>query len=240
MGIDVSATKVVTVNDQHENGVDTSIGGNPTKGKFKGIALVHVFSRNQKGPRRDDGHPLIHAVKGRRGFSITPAARRQLDYRAQVILANVAADLQGFDQVLPIPSSSPFCAQFAQMVANVAGAPILDAAFLRKCTVGQVLAAVQANPPKVRPGLKSALNAQLHAWQGMDPAATYQAKDVDVGLRQFFAPFALNGAPPALAGQKVLIVDDVFATGSSLVCVREIVQNQLGASVSAVFYLSGV
>lgn len=38
MGIEVSAQKVVTINDQHENGVDTSVDGKPSRGRFKGIA----------------------------------------------------------------------------------------------------------------------------------------------------------------------------------------------------------
>ncbi|SDA36895.1 hypothetical protein [Sphingomonas sp. NFR15] len=31
MGIDVSAAKAVTINDHHQNGVDTSVEGNPSK-----------------------------------------------------------------------------------------------------------------------------------------------------------------------------------------------------------------
>jgi hypothetical protein len=49
MGIDVSVAKVVTINDQHENGVDTSVDGNPSRTRFKAIPLLHVFSRNRHG-----------------------------------------------------------------------------------------------------------------------------------------------------------------------------------------------
>jgi len=71
MGIDVSDKKAVSLNDQHQNGVNTTIKDNPTKSYLKGVQLLHVFSRNQNGSRRDDGNPLIFALKGRRGFTIT-------------------------------------------------------------------------------------------------------------------------------------------------------------------------
>lgn len=240
MGIEVSAAKVVTINDQHENGVDTSIAGNPIFGKFKGITLIHVFSRNQKGSRRDDGNPLIHALKGRRGFSITEFWKGRLMARARTILASAPNSLEGFDYCLPMPSSSPFCTEFAAAVSAASGAPILDSSFLRKRTVGELLADIEANPPKVRESAKGAFKSQLHAWQGMDPTATYQAKDVNVALREHFPPFVSVGDLPDVAGKRVLVVDDVFATGTSLASVREIVQNQLDAQVSAIFFLSGV
>jgi len=239
MGIEVSADKVVTLNDQHQNGVDTSVDGNPTKGRFRGIPLLHVFSRNQRGARRDDGNPLIHALKGRKGFSILAHWRGQVMFRAKAILEKASEQLEGFDYVLPMPSSSPFCAEFAGLVAQVSCAPILNPDFLRKRRVDEVLAEAKANPPMVG-RLKTALASQLNAWAKTNPKAIYQAKDVDLKLRLFFNPFALEGEAPELQGKRVLIVDDIFATGSSLASVREIVGNQLGAEVSAVFFLSGV
>lgn len=239
MGIEVSADKVVTLNDQHQNGVDTSVDGNPSKGRFLGIPLLHVFSRNQRGARRDDGNPLIYALKGRKGFSISAHWRGQVMSRAKTILEKSAEQLQGFDFVLPMPSSSPFCAEFAELVAQATSVPILDPDFLRKRRVEEVLAEAKANPPKAG-RLKTALASQLYAWEKANPNAIYQAKDVDVGLRRFFNAFVLDGEAPELQGKRVLIVDDIFATGSSLASVREIVGNQLGAEISAVFFLSGV
>lgn len=240
MGIVVSATKVVTVNDAHQNGVDTSVEANPTFGKLKGIRLIHVYSRNHKGDRRDDGNPLMHALKARRGFSIAPFWAQQLMTRARQILEKVKEDLQGFDYCMPIPSSSPFCAQFAALVSDVSGVQLLDPSFLRKRQVGELLADARAAPPRMRPGLRGAFASQLHAWEQMDPTAVYQAKDIDLGLRPFFGAFALPGNPPELRGKRVLIVDDLFASGSSLLSVREILQNQLGAEVAGVCFLSGV
>ncbi len=241
MGIEVSATKAVSINDQHENGVDTSVQGNPTLGRLKAIPLIHVFRRNLKGRRQDDdGNPLIHALKGRRGFTITQFWEQQLMTRARRILGEVTEHLQGFDHCMPMPSSSPFCAKFAAEVAEVAGAPLLPPTFLRKKRVGEVLLELAANPPRLRPALRGPYTSQLHAWQGLDAIADYQAKDVPLNLRHLVGPFAIQGTPPNLAGQRILVVDDLFATGSSMLAAREILQNQLSAEVAGVYFLSGV
>ncbi|MEJ5979101.1 phosphoribosyltransferase [Novosphingobium sp. PS1R-30] len=239
MGIEVSADNVVTINDQHEKGVDTSVAGNPNKSRFKGIPLFHVFKRNQRGARRDDGNPLIHALKDRRGFSILPFWRNLIMSRAKAILEKSKAELEGFDFVMPMPSSSPFCAQFAEMVSQVAGAPLLASDFLRKRTVGEVLAEVKAHPPKVRPGKTSSLASQVHAWEKMSPESQYQAKEVDLSLRPLFSGFAMDGDIPDVQGKRVLVVDDLFATGSSLLSVREILGGQMGAEVCGLCFLSG-
>jgi hypothetical protein len=240
MGIDVSVAKVVTINDQHENGVDTSVDGNPSRTRFKAIPLLHVFSRNRRGQRRDDGNPLIHALKARRGFSIAPFWKTQLMGRAREILVASASDLADFDFVMPLPSSSPFCAEFAAMVSDVSGTPILDQSFLRKRTVGEVLGDAKANPPaKISGRQRRAWGSQLHAWENTHPNALFQAKEIDIVLRPLFKAFAIDGDAPDVAQKRLLIVDDIFATGSSLASARDILENSLGASIAAVFFLSG-
>ncbi|USU05586.1 hypothetical protein NF699_02475 [Sphingomonadaceae bacterium OTU29LAMAA1] len=235
MGIEVSAAKAVTINDQHENGVDTSVAGTPYRARFQGMPLLHVFSRNQRGQRRDDGNPLIHALKGRRGFSILPFWKSQLMARARLILEAPHADLEKFDFVLPLPSSSPFCAEFAAMVSDVSGTPILEPTFLRKRTVGEVLAEAKANPPaRMSPRQRSVWGSQMHAWEGTNPDAIFQAKDTEIVLRPFFRAFAVDGEGPDLTQTRVLVVDDIFATGSSLASARDILENGFGASIAAI------
>jgi len=239
VGIEVSTTSVVTINDTHENGVDTSVGGNPSSRHFKGMPVLYVFSRNSKGGRRDDGNPLIHALKGRRGFSIMPFWQNQLMTRAEHILLKANAALQGFDYCVPVPSSSPFCATFAALVSKVSGAPVLPPTFVSKKSVGTVLAEGQLALNNIRHGLRSVLTSQLHAWEGADHNALYQAKELDLRIRPLFGPFVYDGQGPDLKGKRVLIVDDLFASGSSLLSMRHILQDDLGADVAAVCFLSG-
>ena len=238
MGLDVSAAKAVSINDHHENGVNTSIEANPTRSRNGGTLLIHVFSRNGNGSRRDDGNPLIHAMKSRRGFTITAHWRSQVMRRARAILAKVGEDLEGFDYVMPVPSSSEFCAAFASEVAAAAQVPLLDPGFMRKATVGEVLARLAASPPKVRPGLKVTYTSQLHAWQRMDGSAEYQAKEIDVKIRHLVEPFVVHGEPPSLQGKRVLIADDLVASGTSIRSARTLLHGR-GAQVSGITFLSG-
>ena len=85
MGIRVDKTKVVSINDAHEEGVDTSTQNNPAVARLQGLEVHHIFRRNGRGERRDDGNPLIHALKGQRGFSITAYWKGQLFNRARMI-----------------------------------------------------------------------------------------------------------------------------------------------------------
>lgn len=239
MGIDVSDKKVVSINDTHQNAVDTSLDGNPSRGHLKGIPLVHVFRRNHNGVRRDDGNPLIFALKGLRGFSMTPFWQTQLMNKATNILSSVSQEYADFDYCMPVPSSSPFCGKFAALVAHTLEKPILEPTFLRKKRVGEVLEEVKKNPPRIRKGLTVAFTSLLNTLEQTDPLVEWQAKEVDPSIRSLFHTFTVEGDTPDLADRRVLLVDDLFATGSSILSVRQIVQNELGASVSAICFLSG-
>lgn len=238
MGIDISTAKAVSINDTHENGVDTSLERNPTGGRLQGIPLFHVFKRNYKGKRRDDGNPLIHALKGRSGFTITPFWKAQLMRRADIILGKLSGDLKDFDCCVPIPSSSPFCTEFAARVSDCAGIPLLMPCFLRKRSVGEVLHDSTTSPPKLRPAQRGAFTSQLNTWKATDLSAPFQAKHVDTSIRTLFDAFALTGEPPDLEKKRVLMVDDLLATGSSALSVRNVLANQLGAKVVYISFLS--
>lgn len=239
MGISV-AGKAVSINDMHEEGVDTSVARNPTSRIFQGIELHHMFSRSGKTGRKDDGNPLIHALKGRYGFTITPFWKAQLMGRADLILDKAQAKLAGFTHCMPIPSSSPFCSEVTDLVANKLGLPVLQPTFFRKKTVREMLDGLAAHPPKVRKGQKTAYNGQLNTWQALPDATICEAKNVDTNIRLLFDFFVLLPDALRLEGQRILIVDDIFSSGSSVLSVREIVSNQLGAEVGYVSFLSGM
>lgn len=240
MGIEVSATKFVTINDQHQHGVNTLVASNPTRGYLAGTRTLHVFKRNHMGNRyRDDGNPLIHALKGTRGYGIQAYWRSQFDTRATQILTSCLPEIQKNDYLLPTPSSSPFCANFTAQVSQLSSVPILPATFLDKRTIGEVLADIQANPPKVKPGLQEAFDDEVHVLQRADQNMPYKTKKAANRVRTLFRFFKTVNQVPDIDGKRILIVDDLLATGSSLFSMRDILQNQHGARVSYLSYLSG-
>lgn len=241
LGIEVSARKHVTINDTHQHGVNTLVAKNPTHGRKRGIKTLHVFKRNYLGGRdRDDGNPLIHALKNTGTYKILPHWRSQFDTRAQQILANCLNDIQQHDYLLPIPSSSPFCSQFTAMVAGISGVPVLNSAFLTKKTVGEVLNDTKKKPPRLKPSQESAFQSELDELGRIDPYQTYKTKLVTNNVQTLFHFFKIQGNMPAVANQRILVVDDLLATGSSLFSIREILQNQHGAQISYLSYLSDV
>ena len=62
-GIDIDyINKKVSINLNHENGLDTSIDFNPTLYKIGDIDVVSIFKR--KKYLKSDGNPLLYALKG--------------------------------------------------------------------------------------------------------------------------------------------------------------------------------
>lgn len=239
MGISVSG-KVVSINDTNEEGVDTSIAGNPTSRIFQGIQLHHLFSRSGKTGRKDDGNPLIHALKGKNGFTIMPFWKTKIITRADRILEKMKPDLAGFTHCMPIPSSSPFCAEFAGLVSDKLALPILESAFFRKKTVSEMLSGIKAHPPKVRKGQRTAYNGQLNTWQLLPDDAVCEAKHVDTRIRLLFDFFLVLPDAPRLDKHRILVVDDIFSSGSSILSVRDILSNRLDAELAYISFLSGM
>lgn len=238
MGILIN-NKAVSLNFQVENGVDTSLTGNPSGRRLYGVPAIYVFKRKRMTSREDDGNPLIHALKGRNGFTITKYWRDALMARAEEVLFRAKQDIGEQDYCMPIPSSSTFVSEFAELVAKVTGAPFLPPTFLRKSTIGEVLHDCATEPPRFREAQRSAYTSQLNSWQRSDPQQVFQAKHVDVSIRPLFKVFRLCPPTPALAGRRILVVDDIFATGASFSSVKKIL-DQLGSKSTYCSFLSGL
>ena len=237
MGIRVDNTKVVSINDAHEEGVDTSIQNNPTVARLQGLEVHHIFRRNGRGERRDDGNPLNYALKGQRGFSITAYWKGQLLNRARMIIGSMPDCLTEFDQCLELPSSSPFCRECAVLISETMNVPLMNEAPFRKKLIGEMLADVESAPMKVKPGKLGSYKSQLNTWQNANPDAICQAKTVDTAIRPLFRFLAPIDDVPNLAGQRILVVDDIMSSGSSLLSAREILVNQFDAEVTGITFL---
>jgi len=239
LGIDVSASKFVTINDHHQHGVNTLVDKNPTRGRIGGIETLHVFKRNHLGNRDyDDGNPLIHALKGTGRYQIQMYWRQQFHNRANNILESCLAEIEKHDFLLSTPSSSPFCMEFTKQVSELSKVSILDSRFLKKQTVKEVLQNIHNNPPKVKRSLETTFKDEVAKLGRTEPNNVFQTKLVANRVRTLFRFFKVVGTVPNIQDKRIMIVDDLLATGSSLFSMREILQNQHGASVSFLSYLS--
>ena len=160
--------------------------------------------------------------------------------RAVAIIASAHPSLHDFNMCVPVPSSSAFCGKFAALVADQLGIPLLVPDFIGKRTIGGVMNDAIANPPKMRPGQKVEFNKQLQVWQAAaNPDATYQAKHIPTGIRTLFTSLEVTADAPDLTDDKILIVDDLFATGSSLLTMRALLSGLNAKDVGALCFLSG-
>ena len=237
MGILVDNAKVVSINDAHQEGVDTSLEKNPTSSVAKGLRVHHIFSRNRKGRRRDDGNPLIHALKRQKGFTITAHWKSQLLNKGRTIVGSMQDELSDFDYCLAIPSSSTFCDECAVLVSETLGVPMLGEALFRKKLIGEMLADVAASPPRMKPSMRVKYTSQLNTWQSADPEVICHAKSVDTSIRAHFQFLKLIDGVPDIAYRRFIVVDDIMSSGSSLLSAREILVNQLGAEAVGVTFL---
>ena len=100
-----------------------------------------------------------------------------------------------------------------------------------------MLADVESAPMKGKPGNLGSYKSQLNIWQNASPDVICKAKTVDTAIRPLFRFLAPIDDVPNLAGQRILVVDDIMSSGSSLLSAREILVNQFDVEVTGVTFL---
>jgi hypothetical protein len=229
LGINVE-NKFVSIDQSHQDLVDTSDTNNPTKGLIGELFVHYVFRRKKTNTHNGDGNPLVYALKGIKGYKIKPSDLEILYGLADEILSRLVDDLE-VDAVLDVPSSKPLCRLFASRVSGVLGVPLIESSFLRKRTVGEVLNFVDAKFPEITKGSdRKAFKSVLGVLRNSDRENIFQMKDVSRSVRKFFRPFVAIPTTPNLAGRRILLVDDLVSSGTSIMSVAECLR-ELGASV---------
>lgn len=235
MGIDVSATRVVTYNPDHQQRVVTDISRMPPVTDLNGLKVVSIFQRSIVAQDDLDGNPLIYALKGKFGYSMPYASFREILGCAAAILPGALADFD-YDMVVPLPSSSKVAAIFAKRAARARGnCPILHC--FDKATFGQALAS--ARPiAQVQKRHRRDYKAQLGQLQKASTLATFEMKRVKLSLRPYFTPLVGNGLAAHAAGARILFVDDILGSGSSLIAANAALQPYGPASMAAITIMS--
>jgi len=103
-GIDIDIkSKKISINLNHEDGVDTSITNNPIIEDLNGINIISIFKRKKLDNDRYDGNPLLYALKGLNGWEIN-------DYDVKILLKQFIRIVEKinpiYDTIIKIPSSN--------------------------------------------------------------------------------------------------------------------------------------
>jgi hypothetical protein len=136
--------------------------------------------------------------------------------RAREILQGFAGELE-IDMIMPVPSSYDFAREVAELVCEVTGKEYLDPSFLRKRTVAEMLEEYDGNVPgHLSKGLSKEFKNQLADWKRAKPEQSVSMKRIAPKIRTCFQPLALSTDAPDIGGRRILIVDDLMSSGSSV------------------------
>lgn len=218
MGIEVSSAEMVSICDAHERLVNTSPNQLPGHLHLKlpqfqaQLAVTYLFARLPRA-QREKSSALPAALKQTGGFKISKGDRLALLRRAIRIGSHECSSLQ-CDAIVPMPSTSDLVPRICRVLrARLPNhPPILD--LLKKRSNAEVLA--------VAPGIHKISEPQhelyrKECWRLARLTGTrpFEAKRVPVQLRRYFSHLELREQPILPNIRSLLIVDDVFSTGSS-------------------------
>lgn len=250
MGLRIVDNVVIVDHDVSEH-LETTATGNPSIDWIEDLQVYAIFQRKFHSAKaaRDrqsrvlgDNCPLIYALKGKDGLSVEFHSIKSLNDSIPTILKAVIDDLhEGFDAVVPMPSSSPLSAILAKRLARVSGRPLVGGMF-SKTTNAVAMASVagalaensRALPKEDAVHVRNALKF-LRTVEN-EP---YAAKNIKTQIRKYFSPLEINAIPPQLGAEaRLLLVDDLLATGETLRAAQALLVNSgiAGQHVAATWF----
>jgi hypothetical protein len=159
--------------------------------------------------------------------------------RARVIMTTIAGELKEHDHVMPLPSKNGLAREVAQMVCNLIDKPLIEPVFLRKRTAEEmVLQYGDVLPPKLSPSQSAEYKSQIATWRRAKGPVSM--KDIPNGIRMFFDPLVQSGELPDIEGKKVLLVDDLMSSGTTLGSAASILSGGKSCQLSGLCLLSSL
>lgn len=224
MGFNVDSTSnKVTVDHSHNNYAVTTVAGNPIVKMFSTIEVTSIFARTKgKRQRTDpgDNSPMLYALKGIGDLTTTYSSVATLYLNYREIMASVVLhkEPQGlWDCVVPMPSSSKLSSLMAKTIVRHAGVGPVQPSLLKKVTGDAVLASLDGLAMSSKD--KTALRTEVRRFIKFNGGETdFQMKSIKrVDLRCHLCPFMLGSEPLQHQPNRILLVDDMVTSGTSIV-----------------------
>lgn len=231
MGLVINGTHV-TVQHACKDWLVTEPEGNPTQewvGNFKIWSIFRrrlasaKLQRNRNLKQLGDNCPIIYALKGKQGLTTDLDSILQLSQSFRIILEDIASqEPDGYDVVIPMPSSHVLSWMAGARFARKFSAQHLSNVF-RKITLQEALIMLDRADIDVadHKRLSFRLSKQLQS-SGFNGA--FSLKDVPVGFRGIFSPLKINSGTLPKHADRVLLVDDLLATGTTMMTAAELIR----------------
>lgn len=217
----------VRIDLRHNDGVDMSRSGNPTVMAVDDLQVFSLFRRRRLSTTEADGNPLIYALKDLKGYAIDEAGKELMWETAGEIFRAWTCPWKP-TRVAAIPSRHSVSVDLASRIAAFLEVEHVPVPLVHKRTVAEVLE--EAEPLKdsgaVPGGDLKAFKSQLGRLSTAPPGKTFQMKEVDVRVRQYFHPWRVSEEAKDFIGHDLLLVDDLIGSGASLsTCAKCLVEN---------------
>ena len=217
----------VTIDLSHNDGVDMSLSGNPTVMTVDDLQVFSLFRRRRLSTIEADGNPLIYALKGLNGYTIDEAGKELMWKTAGEIFRAWTCPWRP-THVVSIPSRHSVSFDLASKIASFLEVDHVPVALVHKRTVAEVLekAEILKDSGAVLGSDLKAFKSQLGRLSTAPPGKTFQMKEINVRVRQYFHPWRVAEEATDLIGHDLLLVDDLIGSGASLsTCAKCLVEN---------------
>jgi len=234
MGIDVNDEKAVIYNPSHQQRVITDPSRPISEFVYRDLRILSVFSRRRIQNDNSDGNPLIYALKGIRGYTMSRRDFVNFYQCAAARLAKALADIE-YDVVVPLPSSSKVCHILAERASRLSSRCAIEIC-LSKSTIGGALH-LAPSPKTVETRLRKDYTSQLNSLQKSNPLSPIEMKLIKLSIRKYFHPIVGRENILNCANRNVLIIDDIVGSGTSLSAVNVLLKTAGAERVSALTLL---
>lgn len=249
MGLVINGSKVIIDHNVKEHLI-TTVHGNPKRYQVQNttgtLDVFSIFTRlkqtSQQRRERDsrkigDNCPLIYALKGKDQLTTGYQTIRELLINGRPIVANNFEPLAN-TILVPVPSSHSIVRHLTQELRTLLDLSIEDN-LLEKASMQSALAdldeAIDKNQNYAEK--KELKNARTRIAKN----EAFALKDVPTKYREVIRPIVAGPGIAKSALQSVVLVDDLVATGTSLISAKNILQAQHpGLHCSAVTLFSNV
>lgn len=247
-GIDIDDVNMeVSYNPNHQNNVNTSIEDNPTcqsynftiNGTNREIPVFSIFTRNDYTDKRNDGNPLIYALKGEKNWHFRSADdRNHIINQFREIATKFGQYFKGGATVVA-PSESQLNPLIVSVMQEVNPSIVLYGDLLRKLSTEEVWELCIADNSPFRQMFASALEINF---QRLRKYLERMDEEHNGAYARHLVPFPMRHAitrtmaatkddyyisdfVKAVEGNPILIIDDSATTGKSLEEICEIIDS---------------